>query len=504
MAEAQNDKTRQLEADDATRQTPATLVMSNGAQENTVHEPTKKHRQQQLQRDSISQRDKELVWYNLILGNANIRELASILQHKESTLRSIFYAMRKRQQRGENPLGPAAHGPVIPKPRRTRTFSDDHLLWASRQMAMDNTLTYVDLMTMMQKQFPELQQLDPVSSAEMLKQWMHDYLGLRAADLYPVPGSRNSVKNIEARFEYAALMSTEKRQAYDEAIFVHETRFSYDALPRKGISLRGCRPVIPVGKVFLPVITTIAAMNRTRIVYFECFVGNVSGKTYAGFLQNMFEELASKGEYPRKDGTRQLIIQDSCSIRKSHVVQSVIPQEVELSHLPPYSPFLDPCEEIFSIWKYHFSKLLLTHIPHSKENIVYLICESYFKITTAQVQVAWGRALSFFEESLSRQSISSRRLLDHVHAGDDGETAAISKFKEWGLEHRPGVLTEDVEAGVEADEVVPDPVHDEAEEKLPFASLHDTRLCPSDQVRRDTAVAFGDDHIASDIDDADD
>eukprot|EP00762_Andalucia_godoyi_P008163 ANDGO_07417.mRNA.1 hypothetical protein len=406
--------------------------------------------------------------------------------------------MRKRQQRGENPLEPAGHGSTNPKSRRTRMFSDDHLLWASRQIAMDNTLSYVDLVTMMQKQFPELLRLDPVSSAQTLEQWVHDYLGLRTADFYPVPGSRNSEKNIEARFEYAALMSAEKSRDYNEAIFIHETHFSYDALPRKGISLQGCRPVIPAGKVFLPVITTIAAMNRTRIVYFECFAGNVNGKTYAGFLQNMFEELSSKNAFPRKDGTRQLIILDSCSIRKSHVVQSVIPQEVELSHLPPYSPFLDPCEEVFSIWKYHFSRLLTTIIPHSKENIVYLICESFFKITTDQVQAAWGRALSFFEECLSRQPISSRRLLDQVHAGDDEEKAAISQFKEWGLEHRSGVLTEGVEAGVEADEVVSDAVHDEGEEQLPIASLHDTRPGPSDRIRGNTAINDAEEDVGTD------
>eukprot|EP00762_Andalucia_godoyi_P008048 ANDGO_02176.mRNA.1 hypothetical protein len=203
--------------------------------------------------------------------------------------------------------------------------------------------------------------------------------------------------------------------------------------------------------------------------------------TYALFLQNLFKELTSKGELPRQDGARQLILQDNCAFHKTSIVQSVIPQDVELGYIPAYSPFLDPCEEVFSIWKYYFSRLLTTIIPNSKENLVDLICKSYFEITTKQIQGAWDHTLSFFHDCLCRLPISSRRLLDHIHAGDDKEAAATRKFGEWGLEQRPEVLRGAVEAGVEAEDDVTDDALQGTGHQPPFVSLQDTKSSISGQ-----------------------
>eukprot|EP00762_Andalucia_godoyi_P004884 ANDGO_07216.mRNA.1 hypothetical protein len=138
--------------------------------------------------------------------------------------------------------------------------------------------------------------------------------------------------------------------------------------------------------------------------------------------------------------------------------------------LPPYSPFLDPCEEVFSMWKWYFTQIVMNTLPHSKENLVDLICKAYRQVTSSGIKGAWNHTLSSFIDSLDRLPVSTQRLLDHVHTGDEKEAAAIRKFKEWGLEYTPARTDASIGLSEEHEETVEE--SDTGEPQPAGATIH--------------------------------
>eukprot|EP00762_Andalucia_godoyi_P008147 ANDGO_07450.mRNA.1 hypothetical protein len=149
---------------------------------------------------------------------------------------------------------------------------------------------------------------------------------------------------IEARFAYANNMLMDYHTECDNSIFADESPFNVCVLPSRGISLRGCRPLLPVESISnIPNVTLIAAMNRTGFVHFECVTGPVNGAVYAQFLSKMLAALRQRLQLPRRDDAQQLLIQDNSPIHKARdTVLATIPGDVRVAFLPPYSPFLDP------------------------------------------------------------------------------------------------------------------------------------------------------------------
>eukprot|EP00762_Andalucia_godoyi_P002892 ANDGO_04459.mRNA.1 hypothetical protein len=430
-------------------------------------------------RDTICQRDKEVVWISMRTKTSTLRDLAAVLNHKEAALYQTYHRVEKRAKRGEDALQPLAHGAMNPKCRRPRLLSDDQLLWAAQHLVIDNTLHYRDLMGMMQKQFPELEQHNLENGAAVLQHWMHVHLGFRAADFYPLPLSRNLPRIIDARYQYAKMMSTVKRAAYDNAILIDEAPFNVCVLPNKGLSVKGCSPLVPIGKIDLPNISAIVAVNKERMMYFECYDGRVKAQTYADFLRHLFAELQKTGGIPKKGDPKQLIVQDNCAIHKAEIVQSEIPEGIEMCFLPAYSPFLDPCEEVFGTWKWYFTQIVVRTLPQSKENLVDLICKAYRQTTSSEIKGAWGHSLSFFTDSLDRQPVSRRRLLDHVHAGDEKEAAAIRKFRERGLEYAPESTGESTGLREEHEAVIEE--SDTGEPQPAVATIHAAQQHPGER-----------------------
>eukprot|EP00762_Andalucia_godoyi_P001422 ANDGO_04840.mRNA.1 hypothetical protein len=103
-----------------------------------------------------------------------------------------------------------------------------------------------------------------------------------------------------------------------------------------------------------------------------------------------------------------------------------------------------------------------------------LICESFELIQESQIRGAWDHALSFFGNSINRLPVACRRILDHVHTDDEKESAAIAKFKEWGIEYLPEAITAQADAGLDAErEAVKEAESSQGPAKEIAATLHD-------------------------------
>lgn len=61
---------------------------------------------------------------------------------------------------------------------------------------------------------------------------------------------------------------------------------------------------------------------------------------------------------------------DNCSIHKATVLDDLY-ECLHIFFLPPYSPFLNPIEEIFGTWKFFYRKRLLEADYSLMERIIF-------------------------------------------------------------------------------------------------------------------------------------
>ena len=124
-------------------------------------------------------------------------------------------------------------------------------------------------------------------------------------------------------------------------------------------------------------ISLIAAMNIEGMVYHEVIQQtNVNASIFCEFLIKLFEELA-KNEI----GNAWLIL-DNASIHKTQQVRDLVAEKgFHLMFLPPYSPMVNPIEEVFSKIKFYARNVLAdpTNSIHLKD----IINQSVETITAA-------------------------------------------------------------------------------------------------------------------------
>jgi len=158
-----------------------------------------------------------------------------------------------------------------------------------------------------------------------------------------IPEARNSEDNVEKRFQYAnqyLLMDESKVMFLDE--------FGVNCSMRKshGRSEKGTTPKKVVKSIRSKNFSISAAITKTRLVYYKKIDRAFNGERYEEFLKNLCEILRSENE------NAYTFVMDNCSIHKVHGVRSVVAAYGHvLIFIPPYSPQLNPIEELFSLWK---------------------------------------------------------------------------------------------------------------------------------------------------------
>ena len=133
-------------------------------------------------------------------------------------------------------------------------------------------------------------------------------------------------------------------------------------------------------------ISAIAAVSTDGLLAYEFYKGTVNGETFLDFIQGVLipEMMPFDGENPRS-----ILILDNCSIHHVLPVCETLRESGILTlFLPPYSPDLNPIEELFSYFKYY----LKDHddILQSMQDPVPLL-KAAFDSVTKEICNAWIR-----------------------------------------------------------------------------------------------------------------
>ncbi len=156
----------------------------------------------------------------------------------------------------------------------------------------------------------------------------------------PVPISRNIPPVKQERKLYAEWYTGIPIEVrYRNIIFVDESPFSLHMMRNRGRALRGKTPNITIPNSKGSNVTMILAVNALNVISCEAVLGSVNGNIFQAFLAALPDILDDDDEY--------IIVMDN--VRFHHSIQEfydTFPYQIHF--LPRYSPFLNPCEEVFS------------------------------------------------------------------------------------------------------------------------------------------------------------
>ena len=164
-----------------------------------------------------------------------------------------------------------------------------------------------------------------------------------------VPAERNSPATKDNRRHYAQWMMSEGINSH--RIYVDETGFNLWTKRTYGRAKVGERVNRIVGGQRGRNCTVICAISdQVGVLYYEIHFGTVNKLVFNAFMNSLCTIIGD---------TPSVIIMDNAPIHNG--IQEIYP-EVPIKFLPPYSPFLNPIENCFSVLKTYLKQHLTQNV----------------------------------------------------------------------------------------------------------------------------------------------
>lgn len=162
-----------------------------------------------------------------------------------------------------------------------------------------------------------------------------------------VPVRRNCESTIATRVTYGTEFQNVLFDVGESRIvFIDEVGYNVSQRVRFGRSQRGTPARISVPQVRSRNISVIAAMTANGMVYHSIVDGAVNGEIFKGFLTQLKTVCESKGIMDC------YFVMDNARIHHYRgLTETIQALSLRILYLPPYSPFLNTIENVFSKWK---------------------------------------------------------------------------------------------------------------------------------------------------------
>lgn len=165
--------------------------------------------------------------------------------------------------------------------------------------------------------------------------------------LVKVPERRNCETTIRKRKVYSEMFrELETTVPHESIIFLDEVGFSVVTRPKRGRSLKGTSAYCSVSGARSRNISVVAAVNKNGIIYSKIHDKAVTGEDFKLSLEEIKIQ-CSLNQIPDP-----IFVMDNAKIHHYKGLQNIIDNlHLKIEYLPPYSPFLNPIENVFSVWK---------------------------------------------------------------------------------------------------------------------------------------------------------
>lgn len=192
-----------------------------------------------------------------------------------------------------------------------------------------------------------------------------------------IPVARNTDSAIEHRYNYCCQYLSFNDE---NVIFLDEFGISTSTRNKYGRSKMNTTPKKVVRTIRSKNQSVLAAVSKNRVINYRTRNGSFNRESFTSFLDNLITILINDGY------SKTMIIMDNCSIHKEEEVKNIIEsRNFHLLYTPPYSPQLNPIEEVFSKWK----NIIKRKNPNTCEELLASISNGMDEITT-------GDCIGFF------------------------------------------------------------------------------------------------------------
>jgi transposase len=215
--------------------------------------------------------------------------------------------------------------------------------------------------------------------------------------IHLIPERRNDELAITTRATYSnAFLQLLTTMSPNHIIFVDEVGFSVSMRSRRGRSLRGTSPVHIIPALRTRNISVCCAINSGGIVHYLPRTRAYNGESFTGFLTELVEKLQERGLQST------VIILDNVPFHRNISAKGVIETAGHsLMFLPPYSPFLNPIENMFAKWK----EGVRSKRTQNEEELMHHIKEGSALITNTDCEGFFRNMLGYVRRGLLREAI---------------------------------------------------------------------------------------------------
>jgi len=179
-----------------------------------------------------------------------------------------------------------------------------------------------------------------------------------------------------------------------KVIFLDETGFTQGLRPLYGYSKVG-QPCLIGSEANFQNYSVITAITKEKIIGFQVFKGSIETNEFGAFLAG----LVKANPELLKDRSKYVFYMDNAPIHHARSLKPFL-KHFNVIYGAPYSPFLNPIEEIFSSWKHIFRRNYAQDM-----NILPRILESATKISEASVTGYFNHSVSFLKDCLDMKPI---------------------------------------------------------------------------------------------------
>ena len=310
-----------------------------------------------------------------------LQEVSMVFGIKYKNLSQIYIKYKKFQQIFKKKSGHR-------RPKLTNQMKD----YLCDLIEEDCTRRYSDLRQHLIAAYPEITTVSDSTIRRALKEFYFSFKRVTQ-----VPERRNSADVIEARYAYAMTYTgliPERRRI----VFIDQMGVQVNSRAKYGHSVKGTKAHKSVPAIRSRTYSVCAAMMEDSLYFFEIQNVAYNSEHYSGFLVQLFNHLAND----------QIIgahlIMDNVPFHHTHDVRNlVIAHGHNIVFLPPYSPFMNPIEELFHQWK----SCVRRRAPLNEEQLYAAVSTSSEDITQDNCRNYFQHMESYLVKCLSREVIQS-------------------------------------------------------------------------------------------------
>ena len=179
-------------------------------------------------------------------------------------------------------------------------------------------------------------------------------------------------------------------------VYLDETGFNNNLIPIYNYSKKGEKAFCLCPKQSKN-ISVLAAISSSGLIGYQAFQGSVKAKDFGSFLITLIQNTPEISNNLAKT----VFVFDNARIHHAKLLKPLL-SKLTILYNALYSPFLNPIEEVFGIWKHYYRKNYCT----GSIDVIKNIALAAKKVSKEKVGNFISHITKFFKSSLEEKDIN--------------------------------------------------------------------------------------------------